>query len=185
MPLHDEAGAGVTVFGRPLVLGPVLGAVLGDWIVGARLGVVCELFSLQEPVGGRLPLNGTVAVCAALTLAVRGLAAPAALAAGLGLAWAYGRIESAARHRRSGSARRCEETLARGEEPDLGRATLAAVLGRVLLAAFLLGAAWALRPALGAAWAAAPNFLRAGFELGWGLAPWIGLGALLQTARVP
>ncbi len=79
----DLVSVGQVMIARPLVAGSVAGAILGDPVAGATVGVVLELFALDVlPVGAvRYPDYGLGAVAAAATAA----GAPGALGTGLGV----------------------------------------------------------------------------------------------------
>jgi mannose/fructose/N-acetylgalactosamine-specific phosphotransferase system component IIC len=79
----DLVSVGQVMIARPLVAGTVAGAIAGDPVGGATVGVVLELFALDVlPVGAaRYPDYGLGAVAAAATAA----GAPGALGTGIGV----------------------------------------------------------------------------------------------------
>lgn len=180
----DATAAGQFMVSRPIVLGPFLGAVLGDLSLGSRLGALCELFSVSErPLGAHLPPNATVAAAAAVLLALGPSQAHAELAfpAGLAAGWLHARVEGALRRGRGGF--QVDKRLVRGEDLGLGRLAALemgkqAVMTFVVLTAALLAGPW-----LSLLWAGLAQTSAAGLRLGLDLAPWIGLAALLRSFR--
>lgn len=155
----DVASVGQFMLGRPLVAGTLLGVALGEATLGAGLGALFELFSLGElPVGGKVPLNGTVGVGAAFLLAAReGLPVEAAFALGVACAALHGRLEKLLRGVRAGIG------------PRLGLQTAGT---------FALVAA-----ALGLRGLDVPEPVAGGLRFGLTLAPWIGAAAALTAVR--
>lgn len=183
----DAAAMGQFMISRPIVLGPALGAVFGDVALGAGLGALCELFSLGElPVGGRLPLNGTVAAACALLcgLGAQGLAAPAAFAAGLLFGALHRWLETRLRRSRAGLLDALRGRLSRGQAPALRRIVARELARQALLTLFVLGLALGLRAAWIGGWLVLPRALETGLAAGLSAAPWIGLSALLLSLRV-
>lgn len=182
----DATAAGQFMVSRPIVLGPLLGAALGDLSLGGRLGALCELFSISErPLGAHLPPNAAVAAAAAVLLALGPSQANAALAfpAGLAAGWLHARVEGALRRGRDRAGFQVDKRLARGEDPGLGR--LAAIeLGKQAVMTFgVLAVALLAGPWLSLLWAGLAQASAAGLRLGLDLAPWIGLAALLRSFR--
>jgi mannose/fructose/N-acetylgalactosamine-specific phosphotransferase system component IIC len=184
----DTVQFGQFMLSRPLVLGPVLGLLFAAPGAGLALGLICELLSLDDvPVGARLPLNAAVAVAAAflLTRGPRPLPAAAALPVGLAAGWLHQRVEGLLRQRRRVLCGEAERALREGSAPPWGW-----VLGRALAGqaaatfAVLLACVFLVGPALNAVWFRVPRALEAGFVLGWGLAPWLGLGVALHALRM-
>ncbi len=183
----DNAAACQFMICRPIVLGPLLGAALGQIVLGAGLGVVCELFCLEElPVGGCLPLNATMAAATAVLLAAGPIpAAPeAALPAGLLAGWTHAKLESFLRRRRGGLNAVVETRLKAGQEPRLGSLALGelatqAAANLTLLLVFMCGA-----KLLSSGWRASPNALRAGLHFGLGVSPVLGLWSLIRSFKV-
>jgi mannose/fructose/N-acetylgalactosamine-specific phosphotransferase system component IIC len=80
----DLASVAQTMISRPIVAGTVAGAILGDPMAGAAVGVILELFALEVlPVGAsRYPDYGLGAVAAAAAA----VGAPGVLGSGIGTA---------------------------------------------------------------------------------------------------
>ncbi|MEK9144526.1 MAG: PTS sugar transporter subunit IIC, partial [Elusimicrobiota bacterium] len=85
----DSVHVGQWMLSRPVIVGPLFGAVLGSAWTGALLGSLLEMVGLDsKPVGGVVPANGTVAAAIAVVLClgpdgvVPAAAFPAALACG-------------------------------------------------------------------------------------------------------
>ena len=69
------------VFYRPIILGPILGAILGDMTLGLKVGGFCELANVGAmPVGGAQPANVILWVVMGVTFASTGIDPDAALA---------------------------------------------------------------------------------------------------------
>ena len=69
------------VFYRPIILGPVLGAILGNLELGLSVGGMCELANIGAmPVGGAQPANVILWVVMGTTFAVSGINPEVALA---------------------------------------------------------------------------------------------------------
>lgn len=184
----DVVQVGQFMISRPLVLGPLLGLLFGAPRVGLALGLCCELLSLDDmPVGDRLPLNAAVAVAAALLLTrcPRPLPAAVALPVGLAAGWAHQRLETALRYRRQALCGTAERLIQDGGAPPWGR-----LLGRALAEqaavtfAVLLVCVCVAGPVLSGLWFRAPHGILAGLDMGWKLAPWLGLGVALYALRV-
>lgn len=184
----DSNAAGQFMLSRPIVVGPILGLAFAAPATGLELGLLFELFSLEElPVGASLPLNATVAAGSALLLALgpAPVAPELAFPAGLILGWLHRRLESGLRRRRAVLSRRAQEDLGRGERPSLG--TLAARelgLQALMTASVFFMVLFPLKDALAAGWSRAPEALRAGLGFGFAAAPWVGAAALLRSLKV-
>jgi mannose/fructose/N-acetylgalactosamine-specific phosphotransferase system component IIC len=183
----DASAAGQFMIGRPIVLGPVLGAALGQLGLGAGLGILCELLSLEDlPVGGKLPLNATVAISAALILALgRSPVTPElALPVGLAAGWGHGRWDGFVRRRRAALNAAVESRLGAGLAPRLGALAAGQLLKQAagtfaLLLAVLLG-----RGALHRCELAAPVALQSGLRFGLAISPWPALWSLMRSFKV-
>lgn len=183
----DASAAGQFMVSRPIVLGPVLGAALGQPGLGAGLGILCELLSLEDlPVGGKLPLNATVAVGAALILALGPspvtpeLALPVGLAAG----WGHGRWDGFLRRRRAGLNAVVEGRLSQGLEPRLGALAAGQLLRQAAGTFALLLAILLCRGALRRSWLVFPESLHSGLRFGLAVAPWPALWSLMRSFKV-
>jgi mannose/fructose/N-acetylgalactosamine-specific phosphotransferase system component IIC len=181
----DAVLVGQWMLSRPLLVGPLVGWVCGSPAMGAAVGAMIELFSLEDlPVGCVIPLNGTVAAAGAVLLLAGPHAVPAAAAlpAGLALGIGHRALESRVRTWRSDLTAELMEALARDEEPPW-RAVLfkSLALQWAMTALFLyLGTALA-GPALSRLWDLAPAFGREGLTAAFGWVPLVGLAVLLQS----
>lgn len=147
----DATAALQVMVSRPLVVGAVVGALLGDLSLGLVAGGLIELLWMGGlPVGSLVPADGAVAAATAAATAVQAgsLATgsggvDAAVSLGVLLAvpagWLGAHAEIAQRRWMDGLGRRAEAAVERGETRGLGRVLLAA-----------LGLAW-LRGALATA----------------------------------
>ncbi|HEV8304775.1 MAG TPA: PTS sugar transporter subunit IIC [Gemmatimonadales bacterium] len=143
---------------RPLIAGPVAGAILGDLEAGLKLGVVFELLQYDIlPVGAvRYPEYGPATVGAVATAH----ASAGVLGLGLGtlvglLTGLVGGVTIHLLRRINGRAvQAAAATLESGDPRQLARVHVAAILRDALRAAlvtaFGLGLAWAAPPLLGA-----------------------------------
>jgi len=184
----DVVQVGQFMLSRPLVLGPLLGLLFAAPQAGLALGLCCEFLSLDDmPVGDRLPLNVTVAVAAALLLtrSPRPLLPAVALPVGLAAGWVHQRIETALRYRRQALCGTAERRVQDGGMPPWGRLLFGA-LAEQAAATFvvLLACVCLVGPVLSGLWLRAPHGVLAGLDLGWRLAPWLGLGVALYALRV-
>ncbi|MBI3551119.1 MAG: PTS sugar transporter subunit IIC [Elusimicrobia bacterium] len=183
----DASAAGQFMLSRPIVVGPVLGLWLGQPALGAGLGVLCELFTVEElPVGGNLPLNATAAVAVALLLSLgpAPVAPELALPAGLFAGWAHCKLESLLRRRRAALCAAVESRLSAGQEPRLLSLAARELLKQSAATLLLLTAALALRGPLLSLWFAAPAFLRTGLKFSLSASPWLVLWSLLRSFKV-
>lgn len=183
----DAASAAQVMVSRPAVFGPILGAVFGQPALGAGLGVIWELLTLDEaPIGGHLPINATAAAgaCLLLCLGPGGAAPEAAVACGAVVGWTHRRFEGALRKRRAACAVRCETRLSAGNAPFLGRTAWLELGKQAGMTFAVLLAVLVLRPALAQWWPGAPDSLQAALRLGLAASPWLGLAALLHALKV-
>ncbi|MDE2039107.1 MAG: PTS sugar transporter subunit IIC [Elusimicrobia bacterium] len=182
----DSTMAVQSMVSRPVVLGPLLGALYGQAGLGAVLGALWELASLDAlPIGGSLPINATAAAGASLLLSLGGGLAPeAAFPCGVAAGWTHQRLEGFLRRRRAACARRCERRISEGGAPGLG-ASLAAELAKQALMTFMVLAAVVIaRPWLSAAWTTSPESLRGCLRFALEALPWMALAALLHSLRI-
>jgi mannose/fructose/N-acetylgalactosamine-specific phosphotransferase system component IIC len=183
----DAASFGQLMVSRPIVLGPALGALLGDAALGAALGIICELFNLADaPVGGRLRLNPTVAVAAALLLALGPavVAVEAALPAGLAVGLMHARLECRLRLWRAAVSAEATRRLEQGRDPRLMRLALSQ-LGLQAAATFaVLAGVLVVGQPLSSVFGALPDAARSGLRLGLIAAPFLALACLLHSFKV-
>jgi len=183
----DAVQVGQVMISRPVVLGPLLGLLCGQPQNGIILGLVCELFSQDDlPVGGRLPLNATIAVSAAFLLSWGSRAVPpeAALPAGLATGWLHQHLEARLRLRRRALSGCAETGILRGAMPPLGRMITKALAEQAAgNLAIMLGVVFLIGPTLHWLWPYAPRSVAEGLRFAWDAAPWLGLAVLLHTLR--
>lgn len=181
----DAAHAGQFLLSRPLLMGPVVGLLLGDWKAGVAPGALIELFWLQGlPAGAARTLNGTLAAAVAVIWSAGPLRVPpeAALPAALACGALFPRIQDRIRARRARLVALAREAIERGEDPDWDRLLLTGLGTHALAAgAFVYAAAAAGGPLLLIAWFAAPFELQEGLRWGYRAVPWIGLAVLLHA----
>jgi mannose/fructose/N-acetylgalactosamine-specific phosphotransferase system component IIC len=130
----DVASVGPFLLSRPVVLGPLLGAALGEPARGAALGAALELTSLRAlPVGGALSWNAAVASGAAVLLAAGPSRLPLEGAFFAGLL--AGRLHQAAETRL-----RAARAYGRAADRDAaaGRSRIGAYLASSLAAQFVM-----------------------------------------------
>lgn len=181
----DCVHVGQWMVSRPMVAGPLFGAVLGSSWTGALLGCLLEAFGVQaRPVGGVVPANGTVAAAVGVLLCLgpEGLSPAAAFPAALACGALFSRIEDGIRVRRAALAL---PVLAAAEEgrPIPWRGLFARSIGMHAAAAalFVYASSALLGPGLSWLWRAAPQTLRAGAGWAFEKSLWIGLAALLDA----
>ncbi len=145
----DATAVMLSVFARPLVAGPLAGAILGNWQAGLAVGTLLELLSLTIlPVGSLVPPDATLASIVATAVAVWsgrwGLTPEAAGALGVflsaGAALWGARAETMQRHWMDKVSQQTVVALEQGDETALGRAVklgLLAIVTRGALAAWI------------------------------------------------
>lgn len=185
----DAAHAGQFMISRPIVFGPILGYLLGNAAQGVLLGLLFEMFSLEDvPVGANVVPSVTFSAGAAILLALAPPAVPLELAipAGLLLGRAHRLTESALRRRRESLAHEAVLNIADGENSALGSALRRGIAEHcAATAALLLVALVAFKPLLVWIWPALPDAVRSGFEWGMILAPWLAAATLLRVLISP
>jgi mannose/fructose/N-acetylgalactosamine-specific phosphotransferase system component IID/mannose/fructose/N-acetylgalactosamine-specific phosphotransferase system component IIC len=179
----DTSHAGLFLLSRPLVLGPVLGAVFGQLTFGSAVGALFELLSFSEiPIGGHLPLNAAVATGSTLLMALNPSPVPLELAfpAGMALGWGHRGVEGVLRWRRGLLGGRAEGMLKQGKEPGLGWAVSLEIGKGFLLNLEFFGGAVLVSPLLVLGWLLMPESLKEGFKLGLALSPGLAFGVLIH-----
>ncbi|MDX6768233.1 MAG: PTS sugar transporter subunit IIC [Elusimicrobiota bacterium] len=162
----DTASIGPFLLSRPIVLGPLLGAALGEPGRGAALGAALELCSLRAlPVGGALSWNAAVAAGTAVLLCAGPSRLPPEGAFFAGLL--AGRLHQAAETRLRAS--RAAFGRAADRDAAKGRSLLGAYLASSLLAQFTMTALLVFL------------VLRLAQPVWSGLAGWKTLGGALRT----
>lgn len=184
----DAASIGQFMISRPLVVGPALGSALGRVDTGLLVGSLVELLGLDEqPVGGHLPINGTVAAAACLLLALGPSRLPLALAfpAGLFLGWAHGQGESFLRQERAKFCHAAQESFDKGGVPRFGAFSAASLSKQACWTGLLLAVTIGLfGPALGRLWTLVPPTIKAGLNFGLMACPSLAAAGLLSVLWV-
>lgn len=133
----DVASVGPFLLSRPIVLGPLLGAAMGEPERGAVLGAALELCCLRAlPVGGALSWNAAVATGTAVLLCLGPSRLP--LEGGFFAGILAGRLHQAAETR----LRAARAAFGRSADRDAakGRSFLGAYLASSLVAQFVMTA---------------------------------------------
>lgn len=170
----DVQSVGQWMLHRPIVLGPLLGLMTGQWELGAAMGVTLELLYADAlPIGSWIPPNAAVATGSSLILSsMQDLPPGACLLAGLAMGSAYSLwADQPLRQWRS----RWNDSSA-----PLSRILALCLASEVLCAAASLYAFALLSPVIGAAWGRLPEILIQGAEALWKLAPLLGAATLLS-----
>jgi len=178
----DNLRAGQFMLARPIVLGPLLGWFLGNAGQGALLGAAVEILNIESlPLGELVPLNGTVAVCAAVWVGQNADAPGFGLAGGLILGWLFAWAETFLRAAYSRFNAAFEEAWRRGR---------AVPAGAVLASAAAAHWAWCYLTLLfgvrGLEWIAVtlrPWRAMEGFETALAIVPVLGFAAFLSALR--
>lgn len=174
---------------RPLVLGPALGLLLGDPGLGIMMGILFELYSLEDlPVGATVVPSATVSAGSAVLLALGPGAVPPELAfpAGLLLGRLHRILETHIRRRRVDLACAVSRCLAEGGSPEPASALRKAIAQHAAgTALFLAAALYAVKPLLAWSWLSFPAALKAGMGTGFALAPWLGAAVLIKIFLAP
>jgi mannose/fructose/N-acetylgalactosamine-specific phosphotransferase system component IIC len=179
----DRTLIGQWMLSRPVVLGPVLGWILGDTVTGWWIGLMFELFSFDaEPVGGKIPLNGSLGVSAALLAALGPWRAPigAAFPLGLALGAAHRFAEERLRRRRGAWTPVFASALREGRGVPWKRAIASSLAEDFAATAALLALAAALAPALVLLWARLPVVATRAMEDAVAFVPLIGIAVLIK-----
>jgi mannose/fructose/N-acetylgalactosamine-specific phosphotransferase system component IIC len=178
----DNFRFGQFMVSRPIVLGPILGWFLGDAGRGALLGAAVEALTLESlPIGPKVPINGTIAACAAVWVAFAADAPGFGLAGGLALGWAFAWSETGLRSLFSRVNAAFEEAWRQGKPAPAGLVLWAATAAHACwsFASLLLGARlleWAAVSAKG-------TRVLDGFETAMTILPVLAFAALLTALR--
>ncbi len=179
--------AGAFMLSRPLVIGPVMGLAFGQIEIGAAIGVLMELLSLESvPLGASLAPNATVAVSTALLLSLGAKPVPISFSLPLGLAagWLFRSVETRIGSNRARLAREADKCLESGREPAYGQLVLAGLTAQALVtAACLLLVVLALRPALFWAWPYTPVLVQKGLTFAFAVLPILALATMINSLR--
>lgn len=131
----DTAAVGQFMFSRPVVAGPVVGALLGNVPAGVAMGSLVDLLWLHAlPVGVAMPLDVcTMAVlgtawCAAAGTQLSSQAVVLSLIAAIPFAALFRRTDVMLRHRLSKLNHRLDREVAAGEPLSINKWIAAGVL---------------------------------------------------------
>lgn len=180
----DAVLVGQWLVSRPLVVGPLVGWLAGEPVLGAGLGALVEVFCLEElPVGSVMPPNGAVAAATAVLLSAGPSGIPPALAlpAGLALGSLHGRVEARVRSWRAAlTAEALESVVTTSAVPwrRLWARSVGAHLAATALFVYVGVAAGG--PAIDRVLLWLPESVIPGLERVWRAAPFLALGSLLQ-----
>ena len=185
--LELDRHAGGFMISRPLVVGPLLGWAFGQAELGATVGVLVELISLESiPLGAALTPNATVAVGAVLLLSLGRNPVPLSFAfpAGLFAGWAFREVETWIVQRRAVLAREADRCLERVEEPLYTEYVMAGLAGQFLATgACLVSVVLVARPLLSWAWPFTPDLIQKALTFALAAAPILGLATLAGALR--
>lgn len=175
----DAAMVAQTLASRPLIIGIVFGALGGAPLAGAIFGGTFELMSLVNlPVGGSLTWSGPVAAGTAALLSGADCSPAAVLAGGLAAGIVHSRLEGFERARRAATCDRLVGLAERGAGA-LGLSIASSLACHAAMTFAVSFAAVVLFSAFDRQWwPRAPEFVRAGAELGVSVSPWIGLSSV-------
>ncbi|MFA6092379.1 MAG: PTS sugar transporter subunit IIC [Elusimicrobiota bacterium] len=181
----DDTCIGQWMLSRPIIVGPLFGAVLGSVWSGVAFGALFEAFSCEHsPVGGFLSFNGCVsAVCAVLLSAgPAALPWPADFPAALGIGLFHARwMEPFVRGLRASIIQEMESDLM-GTSPIPWQRHLArSLLPHAAATAALVYCACAAGSLLGWAWGVFPEILKDGLSRSFGWSLWLGWALLLDS----
>ncbi|MBI4376631.1 MAG: PTS sugar transporter subunit IIC [Elusimicrobia bacterium] len=181
----DTVGCGQFMLGRPIVMGPALGMILGHPIPLAVFGAIFELLSLSDlPVGGHVPFNAGIATAAAGLLVASGISFELCFPLGAAFGWLHQKVEIQLRAGRGRLGSIVERRLERGADCGLGPLSLrellkyaAASLALLCLTAFLSMVIYHYIDAM------IPEALRRGLEQGLRLSLPLALASLLTSFK--
>jgi len=179
----DRVLIGQWMLSRPAVLGPCLGAALGDTATGWWVGLLFEAMSLDaSPVGGVIGMNGTIAAASALLAALGPVPLPlaAAFPLGIGFGFLVRPLEERLRLRREVWTRRVADSLREGRDIAWARAIGTSLAEEFAALSLLLTVGVGLAAgAAGAVWNVAPETVRAAFSDALALAPLAASASLM------
>ena len=178
----DTVQAGQFLLSRPAIVGPLLGALNGCALEGARLGILIELIYIDFiPVGGVVPPNGAVAAAVGvLAHAWVGLVPSLAFFTGLFAGGLYSFVEYCLRSSRSRRNSVIEAEVKAGRE-RLNYWVAGALLGEsatVSLYVFLFSGLMFLAGRL-----VRLETLTPAMDFSYSLMPWLGLSGLYFRFR--
>lgn len=183
----DGVAVGQFMVSRPIVVGPALGWTFGRPDLGLLVGAVVELLGLPDlPVGGNLPLNGTVACAGSLLLALGPARLPLEFSLPIGLAagWLHSRGEGAMRQKRAALSRVAEAAVSRGARPWFAYLSARSLVRQACWTALVLGGSLSAGPVFSWLWLRAPETLRAGLGVGLAASPCVAAASLLNALWV-
>lgn len=130
----DSVQVGQVMISRPIVVGPLSGAILGDVETGLWVGALTELVWISIlPVGAYTPPDSTLATFAAVAAAVPWGGGAPAVAAGIAVGVPVGvvgrRVDMRLRHRMTRTSERVSAALEAGRIPPLGAEILSGCAG--------------------------------------------------------
>jgi mannose/fructose/N-acetylgalactosamine-specific phosphotransferase system component IIC len=180
---------------RPIVVAPVVAAILGDAQTGFLLGVPLELFFLGNvSYGASTPDHETLATLFAASLAVgagtRSHPAPTfALALALLLALPFARlgkyVEAALERWNVGLVDRAEESLAHGRPGSASYQLLLGLTGTLLMGAAVTALGTLLGPSLNMLEELLPRSLIRGLEFVWAAELGVAAGLAIRAIKGP
>lgn len=170
---------------RPIIAGPIFGALLGDAAAGVQVGVFAELlFTDISPLGGIIPPSGVVATVIPLALYSLGIELYFGFFLGIVGAVLYSFFDALLRKTRFKWLIFLEKRI--GKKPtDIKRIVFVALLLSFLMTfIFITVVTWCSSQAMFIVYPYIPPKMHFAFRLAYMAVPWIGLAALLPAMRL-
>ena len=179
----DTTYFGQFLFSRPILAGPLVGLLCGDFFLGLQFGIFTELIYLDYiPVGGVLPPSGAVSSGLAVIMAqFFGVDIYFAFFTGIigGIIFSF--AEKGLRRLRSSLLPDIEQSLKTGKTSAGSVMFQSLVLQFLAVYAFLILFVSLTGPAFGALNGMIPERLHIAFKFSYFVVPWVGLAGLLLS----
>lgn len=180
---HIEWGLGTPFLGRPLVLGPITGLILGDPLQGLIIGATIEIFFLGSmAIGSYIPPDAAVGGVLGTAFAIQsGLGAEVALTLAIPIAIIATSFQNVLWSIHSLTSKAADKAAAKGNEKGIyGIMFLEGGLN-ILLKFFLVFFAWLFgSEAVVLLLSRIPEWFTAGMSAAGGILPAIGFAMLMR-----
>lgn len=170
---------------RPIIAGPIFGALLGDVAAGVQVGVFAELlFTDISPLGGIIPPSGVVACVIPLVLYSLGIELYFGFFLGVVGAVLYSFFDALLRKTRFRWLIFLEKRI--GKKPtDIKRIIAVALISSFLMTfVFISILTWCSAQLMFVVYPYIPAKMHFAFRLAYTAVPWIGLAALIPALRL-
>lgn len=170
---------------RPIIVGPLLGLLTGNALIGLQVGIFAELlFSDISPLGGIIPPSGVVAAALPIILYASGIEVYFGFFLGILAAFGYSFLDAFLRKTRFTWLVFSEKAIYQ-KPATLSRIIMLALLSSFLMTfVFLSLVSWISIQIL---WITMPHItqkMHLAFQLAYSAVPWIGLATLIPSFRL-